>query len=174
MKLASSLLFACMSIALLLDSCLAKPQVVVASSTIPDTLQVSANEKLAFKLNAVGYQLYKYEKSGWVHKGPSADLYDMQGKKIGTHFGGPTWKAALPNDTSLVVGKPKVVIPATSPDAITWILLDAAPQGTGMFGMVNAIQRLETIGGKTPNVAGLENEEKRIPYAAVYYFYVPK
>ena len=51
--------------------------------------------------------------------------------------------------------------------------LRSAPQGTGMFGMVNAIQRLETIGGKTPNVAGLENEEKRIPYSAEYYFYVP-
>src|SRR5215470_2012550 len=69
---------------------------------------------LLSELLADGVQIYTCEaKSGgfeWSFKAPEANLFDRQGRQVGTHFAGPTWKMA---DGSAVVGE--VVAKADAP-----------------------------------------------------------
>jgi hypothetical protein len=151
----------------------------ISVPVIPDTLKVSPNETLSFAAKAKGVQIYvcraktndvtEYE---WVLKAPEADLFDAQGKRIGRHYGGPTWEGI---DGSKVVGEVKAREPSAEPNAIPWLLLVAKKhEGNGVFSRVSSIQRLETVGGKAP-AGGCDRSmlgtEVRMPYTAVYYFY---
>src|SRR5262245_35902440 len=85
-------------------------------------------------LAADGVQIYTCEAKGqgyeWAFKAPEANLFDKQGLQFGTHFAGPSWKAA---DGSLVAGE--VVAKADAPDskAIPWLLLRAkSKEGSGV------------------------------------------
>src|ERR1700731_4659060 len=55
---------------------------------------------------ADGVQIYTCEAKGslfqWSFTAPEANLFDKQGRKIGTHFAGPTWKIA---DGPRIVGE---------------------------------------------------------------------
>jgi hypothetical protein len=55
---------------------------------------------------ADGVQIYTCEaKDGgfaWSFKAPEANLFDKQGRQVGTHFAGPTWKI---DDGSAIVGE---------------------------------------------------------------------
>lgn len=105
-------------------------------------------------------------------KAPEADLFDAQGKRIGRHYGGPTWEEI---DGSKVIGEVKGREPSPDANAIPWLLLVARKhEGNGVFSRISSIQRLETVGGKAP--AGERDRSKlgtelRVPYTAVYYFY---
>ena len=149
---------------------------------VPDTIKVSPTDKLSFAANGKGVQIYEcrakkddatqYE---WVLKAPEADLFDGRGKKIGRHYGGPTWQSS---DGSKVVGELKGSEPSTDANAIPWLLLGAKKhEGDGVFRRVNSIQRLETMGGKAPGGGCDESsvgKELQVPYSAKYYFYVSK
>ena len=147
---------------------------------VPDSVKVPETEILSFAASAKGVQIYECRagKDGqyeWVFKAPDADLFDGRGKKIGRHYGGPTWEA---NDGSKVVGEVKGREPSTDANAIPWLLLGGTKhEGKGVFSGVSSIQRLATVGGKAP-AGGCEasslGKELRVPYTAVYYFYVPK
>ena len=149
---------------------------------VPDAIKVSPTDTPSFAANAKGVQIYEcrakkddatqYE---WVLKAPEADLFDGRGKKIGRHYGGPTWESS---DGSKVVGEVKGSEPSTDANAIPWLLLGAKQhEGNGVFSRVNSVQRLETVGGKAP-AGGCDQpsmgKELRVPYSAVYYFYVSK
>jgi hypothetical protein len=129
---------------------------------------------------ATGVQIYEcragkddrthYE---WSFKAPEADLFDAKGEKLGRHYAGPTWEAS---DGSKVVGEVKGRCPASDANAIPWLLLNAKQhEGNGIFSHVTSIQRVETAGGKAPaggcDQSSLGNEV-RVPYTAVYYFYI--
>jgi hypothetical protein len=149
---------------------------------VPDTIKVPPTDTLSFAANGKGVQIYEcrakkddatqYE---WVLKAPEADLFDGRGKKIGRHYGGPTWESS---DGSKVVGELKGSEPSTDANAIPWLLLGAKKhEGDGVFSRVNSIQRLETGGGKAPGGGCDESsvgKELRVPYSAKYYFYVSK
>lgn len=151
----------------------------VSVPVVPDTLKVSPNETLSFAAKAKGVQIYEcraktndatvYE---WVLKAPEADLFDALGKRIGRHYGGPTWEGI---DGSKVVGELKGREPSTETNAIPWLLLVAKKhEGNGVFSRVSSIQRLETVGGKAPTGGRDRSKlgtEVRVPYTAVYYFY---
>lgn len=149
---------------------------------VPDTVKVSVADALSFAARAKGVQIYEcrakqddHTKYEWVFKAPEADLFDALGRKIGRHYGGPTWEA---NDGSKVVGEVKGREPSTDPSAIPWLLLvSKRREGNGVFSRVSAIQRLETVGGQVP-AGGCEassmGRELRVPYTAMYYFYIPK
>jgi hypothetical protein len=99
-------------------------------------------------------------------------LYDDEHNEQGKHYAGPTWEA---NDGSKVVAAVKARVDAPSADAIPWLLLYAkSTEGTGMFSDITSIQRVETMGGKAPQ-DGCDSthvdEEVRVPYTAVYFFY---
>ena len=140
---------------------------------IPDLLKPPAGLKLILRAHATGHQIYvcKAEGAGhsWVLKAPEAKLFE-QGRRIGKHFGGPTWEL---NDGSRVVGK--LLAKADSPggDAIPWLLISAVEHaGKGQLSAVTHIQRINTTGGKAPDKCGLaeEGKEVRVAYTADYFF----
>jgi hypothetical protein len=151
----------------------------LSAPSVSDTLKVPPTDTLAFAATAKGVQIYdcrankenadQYE---WVLKAPEADLFDARGKKIGHHYGGPSWASS---DGSKVMGELKGSEPSSETNAIPWLLLSAkAHEGRGIFSRVNSIQRLETRGGKAPS-GGCDQsamgKQLQVPYTAVYYFY---
>lgn len=147
-----------------------------AAESVPQNLQVPADQKLLFQLHGKGFQIYSCKASdsgvGWALKAPDAQLTGSSGSVVAKHYVGPTWEAI---DGSSVVGK--AVANAPSPDAasVPWLLLTATVhQGRGTMNNVQTIQRLHTEGGKAP-ASGCDNahagSETRVPYQADYLFY---
>jgi hypothetical protein len=133
---------------------------------------------LLLELFADGVQIYtceaKESRFQWSFKAPEANLFDKQGRQIGTHFGGPTWKL---DDGSAVVGEVIAKADAPEPDAIQWLLLRAkSHEGSGTLSAVAYIRRTETKGGVAPG-AGCDashlSEQARTRYSATYQFFSP-
>ena len=126
---------------------------------------------LAFHAYATGVQVYRWNGTSWAFIAPDAVLYadaDFRGR-IGTHYAGPTWES---ESGSKVVAS--VVDRCTpNPNAIPWLELGAlSATGPGIFEGVTAIQRVNTVGGTAPSIAGtVVGEEARVPYTAEYFFY---
>jgi hypothetical protein len=134
-------------------------------------LQVPEGNSIALHAFGVGVQIYSWDGTSWNFVAPHAVLFDSAEDEgvVGIHFGGPTWES---NSGSKVVGT--VIDHCTpDPDAIPWLLLGAAStEGTGVFQDVTYIQRLNTVGGKAPAVAGhCPGEMALVPYSADYFFY---
>jgi hypothetical protein len=131
---------------------------------------------LLLEATADGVQIYACEAQGqgfaWVFKGPEANLFDKQGRQVGTHFGGPTWKAI---DGTTVVGEVAAKADAPIAGAIPWLLLKAkSHEGTGALTKVAFIRRAETRGGAAPGAgcdASHRAEEARMRYSALYQFF---
>ena len=149
---------------------------------VPGNLKPLPTEVLSLQVPAAGVQIYQCNASKddpakfeWVFKAPEAELFDAAGKKIGTHYAGPTWESS---DRSKVVGEVKARDNGPDANAIPWLLLTArSTSDTGVFSRTTSIQRVQTIGGKAP-AAGCDKaqvgQEARVAYQAVYYFYVVK
>lgn len=137
------------------------------------SLVVPEGNNVAYRVYALGVQIYRWNGTAWAFVGPSANLYAEEGfhGKVGTHYVGPTWES---NSGAFVVADPTTAIPCT-PDAtaIPWLRLTAASsQGPGIFDGVTYIQRINTMGGLRPTTPGTTvGQEVRIPYTAEYYFY---
>ena len=125
---------------------------------------------------ADGVQIYTCEAKGslfeWSFTAPEANLFDKQGRQIGTHFAGPTWKMA---DGSAIVGEVIAKADAPERDAIQWLLLRAkAHEGQGVLGEAAFIRRTDTKGGVAPTTgcdANHVSEQVRMHYAATYQFF---
>jgi FtsP/CotA-like multicopper oxidase with cupredoxin domain len=116
-----------------------------------------------------GAQVYACADAKWTLKAPDARLLDSSGNVIGKHFAGPTWQLT---DGSTV--KASLVSSTPSPDAasVAWLLLKAVPgSGSGTLATVAFIRRSETRGGKAPDEACTNGDEKRVNYSAKYTFY---
>ena len=138
--------------------------------------QIAAPEgtRVAFKVYAIGDQIYRWNGTAWVLRAPDAKLYvneNYQGL-VGTHFGGPTWQSV--SGSSIVAAKVNECIPDTN--AIAWLLLQkVVTEGPGIFSRVEFIQRVSTTGGLKPTYAGTNvGDEVNVPYTAEYYFYRSK
>ena len=143
--------------------------VTAAKANVPEALRPADGQRRALELLAAGVQVYECDAGQWKFKGPVAILMDAAGRPMGTHFGGPTWKA---NDGSEVVAEVKARAPAAE-GAIPLLLLGAKPHsGMGMFERVSSIQRLETEGGVAPRTACAARDVARVPYTATYVFFV--
>ena len=156
-----------------------------ADLEIPAALRPPGDQALALTLTARGVQIYECRaaasdiaKSEWVLKAPEADLFDAQGKKVGRHYGGPTWELSE-GDGSKVVGRVKAKADAPDGQSIPWVLLEAAAGsggGNGVMRRVRSIQRVNTVGGQAP--AGTDGvkagQEARVDYTATYHFFVSK
>lgn len=167
---------------------------VALSSEIPEALGVPKDQMLLLKSKATGSQIYVCQSTDkdpsgdsqkpatyqWVLKAPEAMLLSGQGLPKGKHYLGPTWEW---QDGSKVQGKIKAKVDAPEPQSIPWLLLEAkqpvamaAQPGavSGTLSSVKWIQRLNTMGGKAPQIGcdrTLQNREVRSSYAADYYFY---
>lgn len=131
---------------------------------------------LLLEVTADGVQIYTCDaKDGgfqWLFKAPEANLFDKQGRQIGTHFGGPTWKVS---DGSAVVGEVIAKAHAPEPDAIQWLLLRTkSHQGSGTLSTAAYIRRTDTWGGAAPRTgcdASHLSEQARMRYSAIYQFF---
>jgi hypothetical protein len=110
---------------------------------------------LLLELAPKGVQIYACDAkdNGFesTFKAPAADLFDRQGRQIGTHFGSPTWKI---NDGSGVVGE--------------------SHEGARTLSAAAYIRRTETRGGVAPRTgcdARHLSEQARSHYSATYQFY---
>jgi hypothetical protein len=147
---------------------------------VPMSLKPPADQMLAFKLQASGHQIYQCRATTqgaapfeWSLKAPQADLFDAAGRKVGTHYVGPTWEGL---DGSKVVGEVQAKDTSRSEGSIPWLLLSAkSNSGEGLFSRVRSIQRLDTSGGAAPAEPpgkAQAGQEIRVPYRATYAFYV--
>jgi Protein of unknown function (DUF3455) len=132
--------------------------------------------ELLLEAVADGVQIYACEAKGslfeWSFKAPEANLFDMQGRQIGTHFAGPTWKMV---DGSAIVGEVIAKADAPERDAIPWLVLRAkAHEGQGILAEAAFIRRTDTKGGVAPT-AGCDashiSERVRMRYSAIYQFF---
>jgi len=146
------------------------------SPTLPagcESLQVDSENRLAFRVYAMGVQVYRWNGTTWSFVGPEATLFADAGYhgEVGTHYVGPTWES---NSGSKVVA---ARVPGTgcTPDstAIPWLLLQkVSTDGPGIFSSVTYVQRLKTTGGTAPTAPGsVIGEMSEVPYTAEYYFY---
>jgi hypothetical protein len=152
----------------------------VAPPEVPETLKVPAGEKVFVHARAKGVQIYSCaagtgEKYAWVLKAPKAELFDDQGKLIGEHFAGPTWKL---KDGSEVTGKMVAKHDAPKAGAIPWLLVTVTGhKGSGALESVTTIQRVNTEGGMVDTAktcdASKNGTESESAYSADYYFYAP-
>jgi hypothetical protein len=67
-------------------------------SLIPGNLAVPSGNAERFNARATGTQNYTCQEKkdapgtfDWAFTAPEAELFDAGGKKLGTHFAGPTW-----------------------------------------------------------------------------------
>jgi hypothetical protein len=140
------------------------------------TVAAPAGSAPVLELIADGVQIYVCDpKDGgfdWSFKAPEANLFDKEGRQIGTHFAGPTWKI---EDGSEVVGEVVAKADATEPGAIQWLLLRAkSRQGSGVLSSVVYIRRAETKGGLAPSTgcdASHLSQQARMRYSATYQFF---
>ncbi|HEY2781716.1 MAG TPA: DUF3455 domain-containing protein [Steroidobacteraceae bacterium] len=150
-----------------------------AAPPVPGPLRVPAAQSLIKELHATGVQIYECQAAKgdasqfeWIFKAPEAALSTKGGKNIARHYGGPSWEAV---DGSRVVGEVVSSSPSQKPNSIPWLLLRArATSGKGLFGGVQFIQRINTVGGSLP-AGGCRREQAgqqlRAAYTADYLFY---
>ena len=65
---------------------------------VPSELRVPPGYKLLARAEAKGVQIYKSVegkdgKLEWALEAPLADLFSGEGKKLGSHYEGPSWEA---------------------------------------------------------------------------------
>ena len=135
-----------------------------------------AGAPLLLEVLADGVQIYACEAKEkgpeWVFKAPEANLFDAQGRQIGTHFAGPGWKLA---DGSEVTGAVIAKAEAPVPGAVPWLLLEAKSHaGSGSLAAAATIRRADTKGGAAPATgcdASRLGEQARMRYSATYQFF---
>jgi len=152
----------------------------VRPPSVPAAIAVPPDVTIALVAHASGSQIYTCQEGqegriGWLLKAPDAELHDENGKVIGHHSAGPSWKL---NDGSMVTGKAAGHVDSPDPDSIPWLLVNIdRNEGKGKLAKAIFIQRLNTHGGKPP-AAGCDAQHKgaetKSNYSADYYFYAPK
>jgi len=115
--------------------------------------------QVAYKVYAVGVQIYRWNGTTWVFIAPEAGLFANANYRglVGSHYGGPTWET---NSGSLVVSSGTTAIPCTpDPTAIPWLRLTAVTSsGPGILDICTLTRTI------CPN----ESRERSLslPYAA--------
>ena len=146
---------------------------------VPEKIKDPAGEVVALRALASGTQIYTCQqgtdgKYAWTLKAPEAELRDAQGKTIGHHFAGPSWKL---NDGSQVTGKAVARVDSPDANSIPWLLVTViGHSGDGILSRVTSIQRIQTHGGQAPADgcnAAKAGAETKSSYTAEYVFYAP-
>ena len=150
----------------------------VARPDVPDKIKVPAGEEIVLLAHATGSQIYVCQagadgKLAWTLKAPDAELHDQQGRIVGRHYAGPTWKL---KDGSEVTGKAAARVDSPDANSIPWLLVTiTGHSGEGVLSRVTGSQRIHTKGGLPPPAAecnpAKQNVELKSAYTADYYFY---
>jgi hypothetical protein len=144
------------------------------SKPVPAALAVPAGQVLTAAFAAQGVQVYQCTAGAWVFVEPAASLIGLapgsRGIRTAVHFRGPSWESTT--DGSLVTATSVANSPV--PGSIPELLLKSATnRGTGLFGKVSYIQRLNTTGGAAPAGSCTDGQTTGVPYTAKYRFYSP-
>ena len=151
----------------------------VCPAGVPSAINPAADQTIKSSLQGIGVQIYMCNATAtgfaWTFVAPQANLYNDDGKLVGTHFIGPTWQG---NDGSTVVGA-KAAGATVDASAVPWLLLHAPSHAAieGRFSDVTSIQRLSTVGGiapTTPCDGSNLGSIAQVPYSAQYVFYKAK
>jgi hypothetical protein len=145
-----------------------------AGALVPSSLQPPAGNVLSAEFLGRGVQAYECTAGAWVFLEPAANLVGYatasSGIRTAIHYKGPTWESTT--DGSLVQGTAIASVPV--PGSIPELLLQATVnRGTGIFGTVTYINRLDTTGGAAPSGSCTSGQTIGVPYTAAYLFYVP-
>ncbi|ANH70439.1 hypothetical protein ABE85_10690 [Mitsuaria sp. 7] len=145
---------------------------------VPATLRPADGSRLLLQVHATGVQIYECAQGAnsaweWQFRGPEATLFNASGAKVGDHGAGPFWRL---EDGSRIVGQVKASSPAPTAGAIPWLLLSVKSRsGVGGLDPVDAVQRINTVGGVAPPasecVAAATGRTVRIGYSADYLFW---
>lgn len=157
----------------LLASAIASVILAAASPASAQTpAAIAANGTVVMTLHGEGAQIYecKVDASGklvWVFREPIATLLS-EGKTVGRHYAGPNWEYS---DGSAITGKASASAPGTTAYDIPWLRLDvAAHRGTGVFGPITTVQRINTHGGVLTGSCEKAGAFFSAPYSADYVF----
>ncbi|WP_431266326.1 DUF3455 domain-containing protein [Roseateles chitinivorans] len=152
--------------------------VAVKDPEVPTALRPADGSRQLLQVHAVGVQIYECAQGAnsaweWKFRGPEAALFDARGAKIGDHGAGPFWRLA---DGSRIVGQAKASVPAPTTGAIPWLLLTVTSRtGSGALDPVDAVQRINTVGGVAPAPAACTTAAsgriERVGYTADYLFW---
>ncbi|MBC7936690.1 MAG: DUF3455 domain-containing protein [Rhizobacter sp.] len=154
--------------------------IIPAAIALPQNLP-GGNSRVATYF-AEGVQKYRSQQIAgsspatyeWIFVAPQANLYDINGDKVGTHSAGPSWQLTGVNDS--IYGQqfsPPQFAPGTDASSIDWLLLkpQAGRAPTGIFEKVSYIQRIATAGGKAPfRLPNGPGETVDVIYTAMYRF----
>jgi hypothetical protein len=148
------------------------PEITVATASVavPAALSVPAGQKVVASMQVErGAQVYTCTNKSWTLLEPDAVL--RSGSTLVLHTKGPQWIS--PDDGSAVVGAVASTVPKRG--AIPELLLKSTTnRGTGLFGSVDFIQRLNTEGGVAPAGSCADGTQTAVPYSAEYRFYAPE
>lgn len=151
----------------------ATPQPARTGVDAPAALKVPDGNRLTGVFSAAGVQTYTCTDGAWKLLEPAATLWaknDRSHRPVALHSRGPVWVSTV--DGSAVNGAAIATSPKTG--TIPELLLQAtATRGTGVFGGVSYIQRLNTHGGVAPTTACTGTDQVSVPYSATYAFYKP-
>jgi hypothetical protein len=141
------------------------------------SIELPSGARIVLEAKGKGVQIYTCARANsgfkWTLKAPDAKLLDANGKEIGIHFAGPTWKLT---DGSQVQGEVIANRPSPIAGSVPWLLLKTkAGTATGSLADVAFIRRSETHSGIAP-ASGCESQADldktaQIPYSANYSFY---
>ncbi|RRR76794.1 DUF3455 domain-containing protein [Streptomyces sp. RP5T] len=136
----------------------------------PAAIQVPDGNKLTGVYPARGVQTYTCTDGAWKLLEPAATLSDRRGRTVALHSRGPVWVSTVDGsavNATAIANSPKT---GTIPE----LLLQAtATRGTGVFGGVSYIQRVNTTGGVAPATACTGTDQVSVAYTATYAFYKP-
>jgi hypothetical protein len=152
--------------------------IAVKVPDVPPALRPADGSRLVLQVHAIGVQIYECAQAAngaweWQFRGPEATLFDARNAKVGDHGAGPFWRL---EDGSRIVGQAKASSPSPTAGAIPWLLLTVKSRsGTGGLDPVDAVQRINTVGGVAPSaqecVAAATGRTVRIDYTADYLFW---
>ena len=147
-----------------------------ARAAAEELVMPPAGAKMLLEFRADGVQIYVCESKGQAHAwrfvGPEAALFDSEGRQVGTHGSGPSWKLS---DGSSVIGEKTAQSASPDGHSIPWLLLRVkAHEGKGRLDAASWIRRFETRGGAEP-AGGCDavhaGESARMRYSATYQFF---
>nr|WP_042671615.1 DUF3455 domain-containing protein [Methylobacterium sp. B34] len=141
-----------------------------AQTSQADLADVHGSETL--KVQGVGAQIYECKKVAqgrleWVFRDPAAALI-KDGKTLGEHYAGPTWRM---NDGSSIKGVVVKQAQGTTSADIPWLELKAVDHlGKGFLSNVTSVRRIRTEGGQISGPCTSEGSFTSASYEAEYIF----
>jgi hypothetical protein len=138
---------------------------------------VPDGQQVVLQLAAKGVQIFRCERAdgayAWRFRQPEAELYDTQGQAVGRHGANFSFEH---RDGSRLLGTVVAHDKAPTADALPWLLLSAKSYGSGQFGGVTYVQRVNTSGGMPPPACTAAQVDRllRVDFSADFVFYRPR